>query len=349
MTTLIGSRRRTSRSWGLGLIALTTVLAQAPSAALAATSAACPVLLVVEKGDASVAAFDVASGKALWRAPAGADPHEVAVASDGSKAFVSNYGGPGSAMNTLAVVSLPDGKPGAPVDLGILRSPHGMVVRDNLLWFTAESSKVIGRYNIGAGKVEWIMGVGNDRTHLLALGAGGSIVTANVSSSSLSVVEPVEITFANSPRKEWHVTSIQTGDGTQGFDLTPDLKFAWTMAVRDGAVSVVDLATKKVVSRIEIPWKSGNRLKITPDGGLALIASDQLVAIDTKTHAIRTVQLGAAKGEGILITSDGRQAFVAMPTENRVAIVSLPDLKVEDYLPTGKSPDGLACAPVRTR
>ncbi len=342
MRTLFGSHRA-SRLRGLGLGALAAVLA--PSAALAVTSAACPVLLVVEKGDAAVAAFEVASGKALWRTPAGADPHEVAVASDGSKAFVSNYGGPGSEMRTLTVVSLPDGKPAPPVDLGLLRSPHGMVVRDNMLWFTAESSKAIGRYNIAAGKVEWVMGVGNDRTHLLALGAGQSIVTANVASSNLSVIEPVEVMFANTPRKEWRVTSIATGDGTQGFDLTPDRKFAWTMAVRDGAVAVVDLAAKTVVSRIALPWKSGNRLKITPDGGLALIASDQLVAIDTRTHQFRTLQLGAARGEGILITSDGRQAFVAMPTENRVAIVSLPDLRVEGYLPTGRSPDGLACAP----
>lgn len=347
MRTNLGDRRRSSRNRGLGLLALSAILA--PSAALALTSAVCPVLLVVEKGDAAVAAFEVGSGKALWRTPAGADPHEVAIASDGSKAFVSNYGGPGSDQHTLTVVTLPDGKPAAPVDLGILRSPHGMVVRDNKLWFTAESSKVIGRYDIASGKIEWTMGVGQDRTHLLALGAGGSIVTANVSSSSLSVVEPVEITFANTPRKEWRVTAIATGDGTQGFDLTPDSKFAWTMAVRDGAVSVVDLAAKKVVSRIVLPWKSGNRLKITPDGGLALIASDQLVAIDTKTQQFRTVQLGAARGEGILITADGRQAFVAMPTENRVALVSLPDLRVEGYLPTGKSPDGLACAPSAAR
>ncbi len=349
MTTLTGSRRRPSRKLGLGLIALAAVLAQAPSAALALTSAACPVLLVVEKGDASVAAFDVASGKTLWRAPAGSDPHEVAVASDGSKAFVSNYGGPGSELHTLTTVSLPDGKPGAPVDLGYLRSPHGMIVRDGLLWFTAETNKVIGRYDIASGKIQWVMGTAQDRTHLLAFGAGGSFVTSNVNSSTLSVIEPADITFANTPRKEWRVTSIATGDGTQGFDLTPDLKFAWTMAVRDGAVAVVDLATKQVVGKIAIPWKAGNRLKISPDGKLALVTSDQLVAIDTATRQFKTVQLGASRGEGILVTSDSRQAFVALPTEGKVAIVSLPDLKVEGYLPTGKTPDGLACAPVKAR
>ena len=43
------------------------------------------------------------------------------------------------------------------------------------------------------------------------------------------------------------------------------------------------------------------------------------------------------------------QAFVALPTENKVAIVSLPSLSIEGYLPTGKTPDGLACAPVAKR
>lgn len=338
---------RTARK--AALLAMVASLALA-GAAQAETAAACRTLLVVEKGDGDVAAIDVASGAALWRAPAGVDPHEIVVSDDGSRAFVSNYGGPGGESHGLSVISLPKGAPLPPVDLWPMRGPHGLAVRDGSVWFTAESSKAIGRYDLASGRVAWTLGLGQDRTHMIALGQGGAIVTANANSGSVSVVEPAEVAFGSGPpRQDWKVTQVPVGESAQGIDISSDGRTVWVMAAKRGVVSVIDIATKTVVGQVELPWKSGNRLKLTPDGSLALVASEQLAAIDTRTRTFRTLALGRTRAEGILIAPDGHRAFVALPAENRVAVVGLPDLKVETYIATGKSPDGLACAPASGR
>ena len=77
-------------------------------------------LLVLNKGNNTLAIVDPVAMKVVGQAPTGPDPHEV-VASKGM-AFISNYGG----NNTLSVVDLVAEKALPPVDLGALRSPHGL-------------------------------------------------------------------------------------------------------------------------------------------------------------------------------------------------------------------------------
>ncbi|MGR4866560.1 outer membrane protein assembly factor BamB family protein [Caulobacter sp. LARHSG274] len=343
----MASPRRPARI--AALLALTAGLALG-GAARAETAAACRTLLVVEKGDGDVAAIDVGSGAVLWRAPGGIDPHEIVVAIDGSRAFVSNYGGPGGVLHHLSVIDLPEGAPLPSIDLWPMRSPHGLAAHDGSIWFTAESSKAVGRYDLATGRVAWTLGLGQDRTHMIAVDRAGTIVTANANSGSVSIVEPAAVTFGpGPPRKDWKVTQIAVGEGPQGIDISPDGRTVWVMAAKRGVVSVIEVASKTVVGQVELPWKSGNRLKLTPDGRLALVASEQLVAIDTQTRTLRTLALGETRAEGIVIAPDGHRAFVALPAENRVAVVALPEMRLEAYIATGKSPDGLACAPASGR
>src|ERR1700690_753170 len=105
-------------------------------AVLQGQSAPSTVLLVLSKGDHTVAIVDPATLKVLARMPSGPDPHEVAASTDGKFAYVSNYGG--GAFNTITVFDLAAHKTLAPIDLGPLRGPHGLVFVGGKLWFTAE-------------------------------------------------------------------------------------------------------------------------------------------------------------------------------------------------------------------
>ena len=330
--------------WAAALAA-SSLLSAPAGVLLAASPPTCETLLVVEKGEGALAAYNLAGGRLLWRSPAGADPHEIAVSPDGTRAFVSNYGGPGSDLHTISPFELATGKPLPPIDIAPFRSPHGMLVREGALFFTAESSKIIARYDIVSGRVVWAMGTGQNRSHMLVAGPGETLITANASSGSVSLIERVQVPFGSGPpRNDWQVTNLPTGEGTQGIDVSPDGAFLWAMAAKEGVVSIVALADKQVVARVSVPWKSGNRLKITPDGRFALIGSEQLVAVDTATKQVRIVEIGHSRSEGILIAPDGKRAFVDLPQEDRIAIVRLPELRVDGYLMTGKQPDGLACA-----
>lgn len=78
------------RLWMLGSVPLVLVLF---SSALAVCQTPSPALLVLEKEDKSLAIVDPGTLKIVGRVPAGEDPHEVVVNQDGSRAYISNYGG----------------------------------------------------------------------------------------------------------------------------------------------------------------------------------------------------------------------------------------------------------------
>jgi YVTN family beta-propeller protein len=143
-----------------------------------------PALLVLNKGNETLAIVDSVAMKVVAQVPAGRDPHEV-VASKGL-AFISNYGG----NNTLSVVDLAAQKALPPVELGALRSPHGLAVAEGKIYFTAEAYKVIGSYDPAGQKIDWILGLGQERTHMIVVSQDAKkIYTSNVNSDTISLIE----------------------------------------------------------------------------------------------------------------------------------------------------------------
>jgi DNA-binding beta-propeller fold protein YncE len=148
-------------------------------------------LLALSKRDHTLAIIDPADLKVVTTVPAGDDRHEVTASADGRTAYVSNYGF--GSLHTLAVIDLTAHKPLEPIDLGALRGPHGLVFNQGKVWFTAEAAKAIGSYNPAAGKVDWIMGTGQDRTHTLYVFPDVKrIVTTNVSSATVTILDKTE-------------------------------------------------------------------------------------------------------------------------------------------------------------
>ena len=99
------------------------------SAGFAQTPTPSSTLLVLAKSDNTVAIVDPATLQVLARIPAGLDPHEIIASDDGKLAFISNYGGSDSTLNTISVVDLVARKALPPIDLGALRSTHGLDFR----------------------------------------------------------------------------------------------------------------------------------------------------------------------------------------------------------------------------
>jgi YVTN family beta-propeller protein len=349
-----------SRRFLLGCIAAVGAIFAGGAFTLAQTPS--PALLILEKSDNTLAIVDPAGLKILARVPVGQDPHEVVASSDGKLAYISNYGGLDSALNTISVVDLITQKPLAPINLGALHSAHGLAFAGGELYFTAETNKVIGRYDPASQKIDWVLGTGQDRTHMVEVsGSLDYIFTSNVSSGTISIIE--QVTLANAgygpppggARKTWHVTSIPSGRGSEGFDVSPDGTEIWAANAQDGTVTVIDVASKTASQTFPISVKGANRLRFTHDGKRALVsglgggpgsngAGPNLVALDVATHKeIKQFELGGGSA-GILITPDGSRAFVAVSAKDKVAVIDLKNLEVTGQIPTGKQPDGLAWA-----
>lgn len=169
---------------------LVVILLSGAACLLQAQSTPSPALLVLAKRDTMLAIVDPTTLKVAARVPAGPDPHEVIASADGKLAFISNYGG--GAYNTISMVDLEAQKALPRFDLGPLRGPHGLAFVGGELYFTAEVNKVIGRYSPTAHKVDWILGTGQNRTHMVWVSRDlDRIYTSNVNSGTISVIEKV--------------------------------------------------------------------------------------------------------------------------------------------------------------
>jgi len=309
-------------------------------------------LLALSKGDHILAIIDPVTLKVLAKAPVGSDPHEVIASSDGKTAYVTIYGG--GSLHEINVIDLVGQKALPTLDTRPLYGPHGADFAAGKLWFSAEGSKAVGRFDPATGKFDWAMGTGQDRTHMVYVTTDGKkVYTTNVSSATVSILEYSLITprpgpngFTPPPHGDWIQTVLPVGKGSEGFDVSPDGKELWTAGAEDGIITVIDLANKKVTASIDAKVNGANRLKFTPDGKRVLVTSlrtGDLFIFDAATHKqIKTVSTGHGAA-GILMDDDGSRAFIGCTGDNYVAIVDLKTLTVSGHIDINGA-DGLAWA-----
>jgi YVTN family beta-propeller protein len=332
-------------------------------------------LLALSKQDHTLAIVDPATLHVVARIPVGDDPHEVVASADGKTAYVSNYGF--GAFHTLAVIDLVAQKQMPSIDLGALRGPHGLVFTQGKVWFTAEAAKAIGSYDPATGKIDWIMGTGQDRTHMLYVFPDGKrIVTTNVNSATVTILEKTEGGAGGpppgmqpgmppgggppqggrpgaggppgpppgAPGGDWKLMVIPVGRGSEGFDVSPDGKEAWVANAQVGTVSVIDIAAKKVVATLEVNVPGANRLKFTPGGRQVLItAGSALVVLDAATRK-EVKRLATVHGSGgIQMEPNGGRAYVACGPDGNVTAIDLKTLEAVGHVDVS-GPDGLAWA-----
>src|SRR5579884_3464774 len=239
-----------------------------------------PALLVVNK-EGNLAIVDPKSGKVMGRVPTGDGPHEVAVSDDGRLAFVSNYGAktPGSSISVIDIV---EQKEIRRIEIGALSQPHGVTFAGGKLYFTAQGFKMIGRYDPVADKIDWMMGTGQNRTHMVILTKDlNQIFTSNIGSNTVTAME------RSFDPPDWNETVIPVGKGPEGIDLSPDGKEVWTAHGADGGVSIIDVATGKVKETLDLHTKRSNRLVFTPDGKMVLVSdlgTRELVVLDAPSR-----------------------------------------------------------------
>ena len=166
----------------------------------ATTAAAADLLLAINKGDNTLAIIDAATFKVLGTAPTGPDPHEVVASADGKLAYITNYNAGNGFANSLSVVDLVAMKALPPIDLGVLGRPHGIALADGKVYFTAEGAKVVGRYDPDTRRVDWVIGTGQDRTHMVIVSSDQkTLFTTNVSSATVSILEQFTVTRRGGP------------------------------------------------------------------------------------------------------------------------------------------------------
>lgn len=327
-------------------------------------------LLALSKADHTLAVVDASTQTVVAKIPVGEDPHEVIASSDGKTAYVSIYGG--GSLHTINVIDLIKQKPLADIDTKPFYGPHGLSFVNNKLWFTVEGSKAVASYTPSTQTIDWAMGTGQDRTHMIYVtGDAKKIYTTNVSSGTVSILQDTMIMRGRpmpppnsggqgnmpppqqgnpppnrQPRENWEQTIINVSPGSEGFDVSPDSAELWTASAEDGKIYIINTSAKKLAQTIDAHVNGANRLKFTPDGKFVLISSlgsDHLTIYDVKTRKLyKQIAIGGAAG--IFMQPDGTRAYIACTEKNYVAVIDLKTLAIINKIDIGGQPDGLAWA-----
>ncbi|HVW15684.1 MAG TPA: cytochrome D1 domain-containing protein [Mucilaginibacter sp.] len=354
------------RSTFLKFAANACCMALVYSATSCAAQTATGKLLALSKGNHTLAVVDPSTLKVIGTMPVGTDPHEVIASSDGKTAYVTIYGG--GSLHEIDVLDIVNMKALTPIDTRPFFGPHGITFAGGKVWFTAEGSKCVARLDPAANTFDWAMGTGQNRTHMIYVTPDlKHVYTTNVSSGTVSILADTLIQGFGpqpgappaggppagappagprpQPHHDWVQTVISVSTGSEGFDVSPDGKQLWTAAANDGTIAVIDLASKKVVDKIDAKVFGANRLQFTPDGKLVLVSSlrnGDIVVYDTATHKeIKKINVGHGAA-GILMQLDGSRAFIGCTPDNYVAVIDLKTLTVTGHIDVGKGPDGLA-------
>lgn len=305
-------------------------------------------LLALSKTDHTLAIVDPVTLKIVAKVPVGPAPHEVIASADGKTAYSSNYSGDGYPL--ISVVDLVSQKALPPIHTGALTETHGLAFVGGELWFTAQGAKAAARYNPATGKIDWIMGTGQNRTHMIYVTPDEKhVYTTNPGSGTVTIMDQITAPELNwqPAYVDWNETQIRVGRGDEGFDVSPDGRELWTADAQDGTLSIIDLVTRKVTATIDAHIVGSNRLKFTPDGKYVLISNlrgPNLVIYNAATHAeVKQIPIGHGAA-GILMDPVDDRAFIACTPDNYIVVFDLKTFTVAGHLDVGGQPDGMAWA-----
>ena len=357
----------------VGLLGL-LVLAVAVSLPAAAQARGARLLLglrtptVGEVRGGTLAVIDPAAGKIVGRLPMGGSPRGMATSADGRVLYAINTAG--EAGEVMLVVDVSTGKEARRISLAGSR-PQDTLVAGGNVYFSAAGRKAIGRYNPARNTTEWLS-TGEHTVRMMAMNEKTNTLFAT-SQSTESVVILENASAAPSVVKR---SVVPLGHEGEDITLSPDGREVWTANRDVSGVSIVDIASRKVVQTINVRAQHANRLAFTPDGRHVLLVDrdtgEAIVLSAAERKEIKRIAPDRAgpkdvRGAGdVLMAPDGSRAFVTVHDNlddgsrnaqdrplpapggrHYLAVIDLKTLQVTARIPTDLPGDEMAWADLR--
>jgi DNA-binding beta-propeller fold protein YncE len=312
----------------------------------ASLSAQKPLLLVAQKGDASLGIIDPVAGKLVASVPEGGfTGHEVIASPDGRLAYVPIYGNsgvgkPGTDGTKMVVIDLASLKVTGTLDFGHGIRPHMPIFgpKDGLLYVTTELDQTVTQIDPKTLKIVGTIPTGQPESHMLALSHDGRRgYTANVGPGTVSVLDI-------KARKT--LTVIPISKTTQRISITPNDKWVFTADQTKPQLAAIDTATNKVTHWVPLegiaygtaPTLDGRYLVVT------IPTKSEVAVVDLKTMQVVCNVSTPADPEEVLMRPDGKVAYVSCVGSHQIAEVDLATWTVTRTIEDGKNSDGIAWA-----
>jgi YVTN family beta-propeller protein len=154
-----------------------------------------------------------------------------------------------------------------------------------------------------------------------------------------------ELTFIDIAAKK-AVKEVKVGKEPEGVKVSPDGKTVYVTSEVASMVHVIDTATAKVVKNIAV-GKRPRRMAFTADGAelwvtnelgasVSIISTKDMKVIGTVKFAIKGAKASDITPVGIVMSKDGKRAFVGLGRANHVAFVDVAKRETTQQVLAGK-------------
>jgi YVTN family beta-propeller protein len=298
-------------------------------------------LVVLHTLEAALVCYDVASGRERFRIPTGPFPHDMCLASDRSRLYVTEYGvrtveSEGEGGNTVGIFTLRRPERAATIGLGRHRRPHGIALHSGgRLFVTSEPQRMLLILRVEDHTLLHAVDVGQEVPHVVAVSPDGrTAFTGNLGSGTVSAVDVMMGTVLR------HVKGLGR---PEAMACSPDGQLLYVVNRESAVVSIVDTVRLDVVGEIET-GRGPTRVALSSDGrrlALALQHEDAVQIVDARTRTVSaTIPIGR-RPNGTALSADGRVLFVSCEDDREVYVVGLDESRVLTKIPTGEGPGAL--------
>jgi YVTN family beta-propeller protein len=326
-----------------------------------AGAGAAKVYVADEEGD-TVSVLDAASFSKVATIPVGREPHNIQVSPDGKLAWVTNNGErrkteaeqehkgmakrEHEAMTSVGEVWAIDTATDTVVaKVSVGRHPAHVVLTPDgrLAYVTNGDENTVSVVDTEARKTLANIPVGAYPHGIRISPDGKQAYVANLKGGTVSVIDTETGREAN---------QIPVGKGPAQVGFTPDGRLAFASLSQEDKVAVIDPATRKVIKKVFVGTVP-IQVYATPDSRLLFVANQgtkkspgrTVSVINLETFEIvKTIETGPG-AHGVVISADGRYAYVTNIYANSVSIIEVKDLKVVATVPVGRGPNGISLTP----
>jgi YVTN family beta-propeller protein len=313
----------------------------AAAAIVAACALAAPAATQAAPGDGyvtgmfgTVAAFDPFTG-ALGAATAQPDPLAIAIAPDGSTAYVTNH-----LSNTVAPIDTATGTAGAPIPVGAGPLAIAIAPDGSKAYVANSNDDTVTPIDVATGTAAAAIAVGQAPSAIAISPDGETAYVANTASNSITPIDTAT-DVAGAP------TAV--GSEPAALALEPDGDRLWVALRGPEQASWIDTASGTVGGSVGTGTGPG-AIAVAPDGGAVYVTnlfSETVTPIDTATLTAGPEIPAGNAPSGVAFTPDGATAWVTNTTRQALTPIDTASATDGAAVPTVPNPYGIAISPAQ--
>jgi DNA-binding beta-propeller fold protein YncE len=290
-------------------------------------------LAVVHGEESTLACYDLAAGREMFRAPTGPRPQDACLSHDRRLLYVTGHGRPGTDPDAerghaIDVFDLRRRKSVASIPLGRHLRPCGIAVHSGgRLFVTCEEDETLLVLRLEDESLHKAVPLAAHQPRAVAVSPDGrTAFTANSASGSVSGIDVMMGVV---------LRTLDLGGRPEGLAFAPEGGTLYVALPEQGRIALVDAARIEAVGEIET-GPCPVRVAVTPDGArLAVLLhhGQALEIVDTATRQrTHTIPIDGPPTH-LSLSHDGELAFASCGG-GRIEVVSLADARILRELAT---------------